>query len=203
MNNDDYETLIQLGDARRHGRAALVAAIRAFTVDMPNDQPNGEAERQLGILSDALHGQNLRKAIEAFVRYCDAEADQIKALRIAAEAYFSEDFRNPDSQPGRTRRPEKADSLFYLIDSRSVVGNCSLFWRTNSQGYTCDLGDAQKYAETARDIERDSDGKHIAVPCDLVDAAAIRHVRQERIDEIREATRPRNDAAYSRKPEGS
>ncbi len=66
------------------------------------------------------------------------------------------------------------DELFYVLDIRSTVGNCALWWCPNGQGYTCELDKAGKYiAEEVRAM-RETD---IAVPCAVAEAAAIRHVR--------------------------
>lgn len=36
---------------------------------------------------------------------------------------------------------------FYVLDARSVVGNCALWWRPKGQGYTCELDEAGVYDE--------------------------------------------------------
>jgi len=35
-----------------------------------------------------------------------------------------------------------SENLYYIQDTRSVVGNCALWWRKDDQGYTCDIDDA-------------------------------------------------------------
>lgn len=75
------------------GSAALTTAIRAFTIDMPNDQPNGEREKQLDLLGQALDRGDIRAARKAYSLMCEAGADDLKALRVAAEEHFGEDFR--------------------------------------------------------------------------------------------------------------
>jgi len=37
----------------------------------------------------------------------------------------------------------------YYVENieRGVVGNCLLWWRTDSNGYTCDLKDAKKFSQ--------------------------------------------------------
>ncbi len=79
------------------GRAALTQAIRAFTVDMPNDEPNGARERQLEVLGQALERGDLRTARKAYGFMCEAGADDLKALRVAAEECFGGDFRAPQA----------------------------------------------------------------------------------------------------------
>lgn len=70
----------------------LIAAIRAFTVDASGGGPNGEAELELARLGDALAGGDIEVAGNAYVRMNEADADRLKALRVAAEAYFGGDF---------------------------------------------------------------------------------------------------------------
>ncbi len=71
----------------------LEFAIRAFTVDAPNDEPNGERERQLEVLGQALERGDLRVARKAYVYMCEASANNLRELRVAAEAHFGGDFR--------------------------------------------------------------------------------------------------------------
>lgn len=79
------------GDTRSKENQRLVAAIRRFTVDMPDDQPNGEAERQL-LRIEALCVRELRSAL---AEYCSAVAADTKELREAASAYFGLNFKEP------------------------------------------------------------------------------------------------------------
>ena len=73
-------------------RESITTAIRAFTVDMPNDEPNGARERQIEVLGQALARGDLRTARRAYSFMCEAGANDLRALRIAAEEYFGEDF---------------------------------------------------------------------------------------------------------------
>lgn len=45
----------------------------------------------------------------------------------------------------RKEQAAEAEELFYLQDSREVVGNYLSFWRKKANGYTCDLNDAETY----------------------------------------------------------
>lgn len=73
------------------------------------------------------------------------------------------------------------EELFYILDTRQVVGNCALWWRPDGAGYTCDLGDAGLYSREAARSHRETD---IAVPRELAERLAIRHVR---LDQLRAA----------------
>lgn len=66
--------------------------------------------------------------------------------------------------------------LFYILDTRSVVGNCGVWWRADRNGYTCDLTKAGRYGEGETKGLRPTD---IALPCDEVDALAVQHVRTD------------------------
>lgn len=73
-------------------------------------------------------------------------------------------------------------ALYYIRDTRQTVGNCALWWAKERKGYTTQLEEAGEYEEAeALSIERDSDGLHRAIPCDVVRRAAVTHVRVERL----------------------
>jgi len=70
---------------------------------------------------------------------------------------------------------------YYIWDTRSVVGNCILWWRKESCGYTCNLDDAGQYDEDeAFRIERNR-GTDVAVPVDMVQANKVTHVRADSV----------------------
>jgi hypothetical protein len=85
----------------------LRAAIRTFTVDMPGGEPNGETERQIECLMQAMDPRKWRKmpqrewlrllseANGAAAAMCEEMAKDCKSLRLAAEAYFGGNFRRP------------------------------------------------------------------------------------------------------------
>lgn len=64
--------------------------------------------------------------------------------------------------------------LYYILDTRTVVGNCGLWWRAGRDGYTCDLAEAGRFRETETRGLRTTD---IALPCDEVDGLIVQHVR--------------------------
>lgn len=66
------------------------------------------------------------------------------------------------------------EKLFYILDTRSSVGNCALWWAPNGQGYVCDLEAAGKYTEVEAFGKRATD---VPVPCEVAEANAVRHVR--------------------------
>ncbi len=73
----------------------LRTAIRVFTVEAPNDEPNGDTERYLQQLQEALDGGSMARALAALTMMRNALSDDTKALRVAAERFFGGDFRAP------------------------------------------------------------------------------------------------------------
>lgn len=96
-----------VGEMRRAlEHAALVDAIRTFTVEAPDDKPNGRAEAAMLYLSVTLDPKSwpgltdeqravLDQANGAAAVLCSSLADDTKVLREAAEAFFGGDFRKP------------------------------------------------------------------------------------------------------------
>lgn len=72
--------------------------------------------------------------------------------------------------------------LFYIQDTRQVVGNCALWWSPNACGYTCDLDAAGLYTkdETSKG-HRETDK---SFPREVVERAAVSHVRVEKMREL-------------------
>lgn len=78
---------------------ALIDAIRTFTVEAPGGRPNGESERRILALRNALDDGTTKQAQVAFRRLMSSLAVDGKALRVAAEGYFGGDFRKPGVRP--------------------------------------------------------------------------------------------------------
>lgn len=73
---------------------------------------------------------------------------------------------------------------YYIADTRTVVGNCTLWWGKDSRGYVCDLNKAGEYsADEAREIcaSRSTD---IPYRSDMVRESAVLHVRIERLRDM-------------------
>ena len=66
----------------------------------------------------------------------------------------------------------EAPKEFYLVDLRSICGNCLMFWAKDGQGYTCNLYEAGIYKEDHTD--RDTD---LAVPVEAIRTLVVPHVR--------------------------
>lgn len=67
-----------------------------------------------------------------------------------------------------------SDGLFYVLDTRQVVGNCGLWWAPEGKGYVCDLREAGKFTEEQTKNMRDTDAP---VPCAVAEANVVHHVR--------------------------
>lgn len=71
---------------------------------------------------------------------------------------------------------------YYIQDTLACVGNCALWWRPKSEGYTTQLEEAGEYEEEeALRIER-SRGSDRAIPVEVAKHASVTHVRVERLD---------------------
>ena len=74
--------------------------------------------------------------------------------------------------------------LYYIQDTRQVVGNCAAFWAKDACGYVCDLSQAHVYTQAEVDARdwRDTD---VPLAKDEVDALVIQHVRVEPLRSLR------------------
>lgn len=88
------------------------------------------------------------------------------------------------------------DTLYYVQDARSVVGNCGSFWAPDGGGYVCCIDDAGKYTGKQVRSMRDTD---VPWPIDHVLKHVVRHVRVDnqafvRNDDVFVERRRRADA---------
>ena len=72
------------------------------------------------------------------------------------------------------------DERYYILDNRSVVGNCCMWWCPDGKGYTCELDQAGLYTYEEASSKRDTD---VPVPQSLAEKLAVKHVR---LDLLRE-----------------
>lgn len=78
--------------------------------------------------------------------------------------------------------PEADDvACYYVLDARTVVGNCAMWWCPDSQGYTCEIGKAGLYSKRDCAEMRETD---IPVHRDVVARLTLQHVR---LDHLRQA----------------
>lgn len=79
-----------------------------------------------------------------------------------------------DAKTDGTGRELDPEALYYVQDTRQVVGNCGLWWRAERAGYSCNLDEAGKYTGEEAARMRDTD---VAWPIAHVEANVVRHVR--------------------------
>lgn len=70
--------------------------------------------------------------------------------------------------------------LYYVQDTRPVDGDCALWWRPNSRGYTTDLSKAGLYTRDQILRMRDTD---VGWPREYAEAPAVPHVGIGRLRE--------------------
>ena len=76
-------------------------------------------------------------------------------------------------------KPLRDDAWYYIQDTRSTVGNCALWWRTEAKGYTCDIDAAGQFRGVyARGLDRATD---VPWPAEAIEAGIVRHVRLDRV----------------------
>ena len=65
--------------------------------------------------------------------------------------------------------------LYYIQDTRQIIGNCGYWWRPNGDGYCCALSDMGKYpGHKVKHMSRETD---VPWPCAYVEAHTVTHVR--------------------------
>lgn len=65
--------------------------------------------------------------------------------------------------------------VYLIMRTDTCVGNCALFWRPESKGYTIDIDRAGRFTKGyAREIEKN--GRDLAVPISLAISLTQRHV---------------------------
>lgn len=65
--------------------------------------------------------------------------------------------------------------LYYLQDTRGVVGNSALWWAKNRNGYTCDLNKAHVFTMKEAYDQHRSRPTDLPWPVSVVDPKAQRH----------------------------
>lgn len=65
------------------------------------------------------------------------------------------------------------EKSYYILDARSCVGNCALWWGKDSRGYTCNLDEAGLYTLEEALSHRDTD---VPVHKDIARARIVQHV---------------------------
>ena len=85
-------------------------------------------------------------------------------------------MKKPAPKRDGHKQPLIADAIYYVEDSRQIIGNCMLFWCAEAKGYTCNLAEAGKYTGTEVMGMRDTD---IPWPVEFIEAHTVVHVRRD------------------------
>jgi hypothetical protein len=98
--------------------------------------------------------------------------------------------REPKQTDG-TGAPIHDAAPYYVLDTRSRVGNCGSWWAPKGAGYVCDIDQAGVYTGADVRLMRNTD---VPWPLDYVNARVVRHVRVdvqafERHDDVMEKIR--------------
>lgn len=83
-------------------------------------------------------------------------------------------------------KPNESEELFYIIDTRQLVGNCVLFWGPDRKGYVCEVDKAGLYSRDEAMRQQKSRETDRAIPKSVVDAGSTRHFRAERFFDYRD-----------------
>ena len=71
-----------------------------------------------------------------------------------------------------------AEQMYYVQDTRQMVGNCMLWWCPNGQGYTTQIDHAGLYGASAVKGMRESD---VGWPQEFIERHVCKHVRRDNI----------------------
>lgn len=63
---------------------------------------------------------------------------------------------------------------YYILDARTCVGNCALWWGPNGSGYVCDLSKAGLYTLEDAKSHRETD---IPIHRSIAENRVVKHVR--------------------------
>ena len=74
--------------------------------------------------------------------------------------------------------------MYYLCDSRSIVGNCLQFWGLGGCGYTYNLDKAEVYSETLAMEMHKQRTTDMPYPKDVVDSLAQWHIDHQFLDHL-------------------
>jgi len=94
----------------------------------------------------------------------------------------------PQWQYPARRAPEA--ERFYLLDIRTVVGNCALWWCPDGKGYTCELDKAGLYSRDEAHRHRDTD---IPIPKAFAQKLVCHHVRLDHLRQHMEIPYPKTE----------
>ncbi|HHA2975152.1 TPA: hypothetical protein ACOFD8_002518 [Stenotrophomonas maltophilia] len=94
-----------------------------------------------------------------------------RALEVVAQIDAQVYAREPNAEPNRLTDTAQAN-LFYIQDTRQVVGNCPMWWGPNGSGYVTRLDEAGRYTEQEAIRQNRTRETDIPWPCSEIDALA-------------------------------
>lgn len=76
------------------------------------------------------------------------------------------------------------DELFYLQDTRTIVGNCFTWWEKDNSGYVCDVREARAWtrAELSLNFRGELPRHFVAWPKTYIDLHVRMHVDHQRVN---------------------
>lgn len=123
---------------------------------------------------DVARADERRHVLLALAEWIEDDAHYLnrKELTTAVRSMASGKRPLGDSSPP-AQAMDVADE-FYLIDTRTVVGNCAMFWRPEGKGYTCDVRDAGLFSREDVTLHRETD---LPISRAMVELMLNTHVR--------------------------
>jgi hypothetical protein len=109
----------------------------------------------------------------------------LEGLRVALWCYkgtlLSSLRRRSATKATQTGQELSAVPRYYIIDTRTIVGNCALFWCPKGNGYTTQLEEAGLFTKEETHSHRETD---LAVPEAWLRQHAVSHVRVDRLRDV-------------------
>ncbi len=129
-----------------------VLRLTAENVALRGDMQSREAEIDWWKSAAGETAQNLAVALEA--------------LKLAND--------NADRAAERPVDPDE----YLILDRRSAVGNCGLWWGPNGNGYVCSFDEAGRYSKADAHAKRETD---VPVPVSLARKFIVQHIRVDQL----------------------
>lgn len=77
------------------------------------------------------------------------------------------------------------EELYYIQDSRQIVGNCVLWWKPESKGYTTQIDETGLYTKDEADHIAKGRGTDKPWPKSIVDKYIVKHVRMDMLCHVK------------------
>lgn len=109
---------------------------------------------------------------------------------------------HPEPDGAFFRQAVELPRRYVMLELRSCVGNCALFWRHGRAGYTCSIDDAHVFTEEeAFSQHRCRPEVDLPIPIDVARSLIVRHVSREGLFAwCRDNQDPRRTDPYGAQP---